>query len=141
MFRKLTEILSKRYGNDNLNLFLLVLMVIVAVINIFARLRFLSLIQSAFFVLFILRFLSSNHYARRNENEKFMRIYNKIFKKNTSDEFNTVFTNDFKYNPKKEKGFKYFKCPNCSAKLRVPKNKGKITITCPKCRHSFKGKS
>ena len=37
--------------------------------------------------------------------------------------------------------YKYFKCKTCGAKLRVPKHKGKITITCPKCRTSFKGKS
>lgn len=29
------------------------------------------------------------------------------------------------------------KCTNCDAKLRVPKNKGKIKITCPKCKTSF----
>lgn len=27
------------------------------------------------------------------------------------------------------------KCQNCSQKLRVPVNKGKIDITCPKCSH------
>ena len=37
--------------------------------------------------------------------------------------------------------YKYFKCKSCGVKLRVPKHKGKITITCPKCRTSFKGKS
>lgn len=29
------------------------------------------------------------------------------------------------------------KCPNCDSKLRVPRNKGKISITCPKCSTSF----
>ena len=29
---------------------------------------------------------------------------------------------------------KYFKCKKCKAVLRVPKGRGKIEITCPKCR-------
>lgn len=37
--------------------------------------------------------------------------------------------------------YKIFKCPNCSQKLRVPRGKGKITISCKKCGTEFKGKS
>ena len=29
--------------------------------------------------------------------------------------------------------FKVVDCPNCKARLRVPRGKGKINITCPKC--------
>lgn len=29
-------------------------------------------------------------------------------------------------------------CPNCPTKLRIPKGKGKLTITCPKCKTNFK---
>lgn len=32
---------------------------------------------------------------------------------------------------------KIIKCPNCDAKLRVPRNKGKISVTCPKCDTNF----
>lgn len=28
-------------------------------------------------------------------------------------------------------------CPKCSAKMRVPKNKGNIKVTCPKCEEKF----
>lgn len=28
-------------------------------------------------------------------------------------------------------------CPNCQAKLRVPSDKGKISVRCPKCKTSF----
>ena len=33
--------------------------------------------------------------------------------------------------------YRYFKCPHCGQKVRVPKGKGKISITCPKCRQEF----
>lgn len=35
------------------------------------------------------------------------------------------------------KVYRFFTCPQCSQKLRVPKNKGKVRITCTKCGHSF----
>jgi hypothetical protein len=37
--------------------------------------------------------------------------------------------------------FKIFKCPNCSQKLRVPRDKGKILVKCKKCGTEFRGKS
>ena len=33
--------------------------------------------------------------------------------------------------------YEVINCPSCDARLRVPKNKGKISVTCPKCRTSF----
>ena len=35
------------------------------------------------------------------------------------------------------KVYRFFKCPNCAQKVRVPKGRGKIMITCPKCRNEF----
>lgn len=34
--------------------------------------------------------------------------------------------------------YKVVNCPECEARLRVPKGKGKIKITCPKCKLAFK---
>lgn len=28
-------------------------------------------------------------------------------------------------------------CPKCEARLRIPKGKGRIKISCPKCKHDF----
>lgn len=33
--------------------------------------------------------------------------------------------------------YKVESCPNCKAKLRIPKGKGKINITCPKCEFKY----
>jgi len=35
----------------------------------------------------------------------------------------------------------YFKCPNCGQQLRVPRGKGKITVTCRSCGAVFEEKS
>ena len=32
---------------------------------------------------------------------------------------------------------RYLKCPQCKARLRLPKGKGKVTVLCTKCKHSF----
>ncbi len=33
------------------------------------------------------------------------------------------------------KYYRYYKCSNCRKTLRVPRGKGKISITCPKCKN------
>ena len=37
--------------------------------------------------------------------------------------------------------YKLFLCPKCKTTLRVPKGKGRINLTCPKCQTKFAGKS
>ena len=37
--------------------------------------------------------------------------------------------------------FKIIECPECRSKLRIPKNKGTLMITCKQCSHKFKVKS
>lgn len=92
------------------------------------------------------RMLSKNIYARQQEEIKF-----EEFVRNISAKFNG---NSATYKVYKEpltkrisnwfnekKNYKVFKCPNCSQKLRVPRGKGKIVITCAKCGEQFKAKS
>ena len=37
--------------------------------------------------------------------------------------------------------YRYLICPQCSQRLRVPRGKGKIRVTCTKCRNQFIAKS
>lgn len=39
------------------------------------------------------------------------------------------------------KEYHFYKCPSCKQKVRVPRGKGKICITCPRCRNEFIKKS
>ncbi|MDE1547672.1 hypothetical protein [Jeotgalibaca caeni] len=39
------------------------------------------------------------------------------------------------------KAHRFYKCPNCKQKVRVPKGHGKISITCPTCKTKFVKKS
>ena len=39
------------------------------------------------------------------------------------------------------KVYRYFKCPHCKQAIRIPRGRGRISITCPKCQTQFIRKS
>ncbi len=51
-----------------------------------------------------------------------------------------IFSN-FKRWFNEKKNYKIVKCPKCGQKLRLPRGKGKITVTCKRCFYEFKMKS
>ena len=58
------------------------------------------------------------------------------------------FTRNFKTNAKQffarvknARRFKYFRCPECKSRLRLPRKVGEVTVTCGKCHHQFKQKA
>ncbi len=42
---------------------------------------------------------------------------------------------------KQRRDYRFFSCPGCSSYLRVPRGKGRIQVTCPRCGHRFDRKS
>lgn len=85
-------------------------------------------------ILFCLfRCFSRNYLARRKENELFVRMVFPIISK--------VLSSETQQEKKEKKLFKFFKCPNCKQRVRVPKGKGKIEILCPNCSTKFIKKS
>jgi hypothetical protein len=113
-----------RYGSDTLNKTLLFVSVGLMLVNLFIRNTIASIIISVcsllLLVVIYIRMFSRNIYKRQKENEVFVQFFRRLA------------------NIKK---YKYFKCPSCKTKIRVPRNKGKIEITCPKCHNSFIKKS
>ena len=39
------------------------------------------------------------------------------------------------------RAYKHVRCTSCKQKMRVPRGKGKLRVTCPKCRTKFEVKS
>lgn len=72
------------------------------------------------------RVLSRNVSKRQAENRKFLSLW--YSSKNKFSKWK---------NRSLDKAHKYFTCPSCKASLRVPKGKGKIVITCPRCKHEI----
>ena len=112
MMDRIARFLYGRYGSDQLNIALIIL-----------YLGYLCYIPLGFSVF---RMLSRNIEARRKENLMFLKIV-------------WPFKNWTQYTSRKvkDKTHKYYKCPKCKAVLRVPKGRGKIQITCAKCKHEF----
>ena len=116
-----------RYGTDALSKLLLVCSLVVFLLFIFIRSPFLYLGALVLLILAYYRILSRDFAAREAENEHYLKgsqIVRSQIKKAR-----------LKFNGRKI--YRYFKCPGCGQEVRVPKGKGRIRITCPKCHIRF----
>lgn len=128
----LRKFMIGRYGSDRLSMFLLIISMVLTLIGSLLKMPVLNLIGYVPMLISIYRILSTNLTRRRMENYKFVMLMNPLnawLRKTTSR-----ITNYIRYG----KTHRHFKCPDCKAQLRVPKGKGTIIITCPKCRTEFK---
>jgi len=126
-FRQLTAKLNMglrnfmmgRYGTDKLNMAILCVGLAASLLSVFIRTPGLNLVLFllSYGMMFwaIFRSLSRNTYKRYQENRKFLQIFGRL----------------------KDRQHRYFDCPKCRQMVRVPRGKGKISITCPRCREKF----
>ena len=119
-----------RYGNDQLNLFLMGLYLLLYLVFMFTRLDVLYFISFALLALTLFRLLSRNMERRRMENMRFMNAAGPV-----------ISWFRLRRNMRRDKEHVYFKCPSCGQRLRVPRGRGKITVTCRSCGASFEEKS
>lgn len=125
-----------RYGNDQLNNALLIIGVAFGLLSvIFGGIVewIFMLLQFSFLAVWAMRAFSRNHFKRRTENQMYL-----VFRGKLNQRFKGV-SAFFKRLADRE--HKYFKCPNCNSRLRVPRGRGMITVTCPRCRTKFDKKS
>lgn len=122
-FRRL---MMGRYGVDQLTWVLLALSLFLSLCGSIFRSNVLGILCWAVLVVCYLRIFSRNIYARQQENQKLLQFWWKL-------------KNGRSKRPSREqrKNFRVFSCPTCKQKLRVPRGKGKINISCPKCGRSF----
>ena len=125
------KFMSGRYGPDHLSFALIILTVILNLVATFIRFLPIYIVSYIILVYALFRILSRNIKKRRAENDKYLRYYWPV-KTKIKNRFNRV---------KTSKVFKYFKCPSCKSLLRVPRGKGKIEVTCPKCGERFNKKT
>lgn len=114
----MTRFMTGRYGMDRLNSVILWFSVALVLIAMFLpeKLRLiLTLIAYLLMGIAIFRILSRNTYRRYRENRRFMMFMDQL----------------------KDRDHRYYTCPRCRQPVRVPKGKGKISITCPKCKEKF----
>ena len=119
-----------RYGNDQLNLFLMGLYLLLYLAFVFIRAELLYWISFALLLVTLFRLFSRNIERRRMENAKFMKAAGPL-----------ISWVHMRRNIHRDKEHVYFKCPSCGQRLRVPRGKGQITVTCRACGASFQEKS
>jgi hypothetical protein len=111
--------MAGRYGTDKLNMTILGVGVVCAVITIFVQhpVADLTLMVISYGLMgwAIFRSFSRQTYKRYQENRRFLMLVDRI----------------------KDRRNRYFECPRCRQIVRVPRGKGKIAITCPKCKERF----
>lgn len=119
------------YGSDNLSRELTVLALILSIVNMKFRSRFLSALVLGIFMIVIFRTFSKNIARRQLENSKYLSFTYPIRLK-----FSRL-----KNRWANRKDYKYFKCKNCRKDLRVPRGKGTLEVTCPHCKKKMIKKS
>ncbi len=130
------------YGIDILSIFLII-------ISSFLNMnRYTSILGLLLLLLVIYRTFSKNIYKRTNELNKFTNYINKILSKfGKSLPYNLprislnsigVLFDTLKYKLNQKTKFKIVSCPNCKQKLRLPRLKKHVIVTCKRCSHEFR---
>ncbi len=125
---KFAQFMVGRYGADQLYTALLVLYLICFVLNLmFKDLIIFGLLMWAILIYAFFRVFSRNTYKRSQENQIFLNVCEKV---KTFFSLNYSKIRDFRTK-------KYVKCPQCTAVLRLPRQRGCHTVRCPKCNARF----
>ncbi len=115
----LGRFMAGRYGTDKLNTRILILGLIFCLISMLLPggwpVLLLTALAYACSFTAIFRAFSRNTYKRYRENRWYLGLVEQL----------------------KDREHRYFSCPKCKQSVRVPKGKGKIAITCPRCREKF----
>lgn len=129
---KLINFMQGRYGgSDKLNRVLLYGSIGLMLVNMVLGIPLLNLLFWAMWGYALFRMLSRNISARYQENVKFEQFYGKV---QTS-------VKQFIVRMKNSKQYKYFTCPKCKSRLKLPRGVGEVTVTCGKCGEKIKKKA
>ena len=115
----LRNFMMGRYGTDRLNMVILGVGLAASLLSAIFPVQPLNLIffllSYAMMIWAICRSLSRKTYKRYEENRRFLQFWTRL----------------------RDRQHRYFDCPKCRQMVRVPRGKGKIAITCPRCREKF----
>ena len=127
----LRRLMAGRYGSDQLNTALLVLGLVLIALQMVTGWRWMGIAILILLLLCYFRMFSRNIRARYAENQVFLRWWGPVLARLRGARLRFA----------DRTTHRYFKCPQCKQRLRVPRGRGKINITCPHCRTQFVRKS
>ena len=115
----LQRFMMGRYGTDKLNMVLLVTGLVMTIVSLFIHFPWVNLalmvVSYTLMGFAIFRTFSRNTYKRYRENQRFLMFFQRL----------------------RDRKHRYSNCPRCRQQVRVPRGKGRISITCPKCKEKF----
>ena len=126
--------MSGRYGGDAFSNFLSLAALVVVVLGLFVPGLFgmlLGWLGWAALIYSYYRIFSRNIPKRAAENRWYLAKQAAV-----SQRFSSM-----KTRWRMRQTYRYFRCPHCRQELRVPRGRGRISITCPKCATQFIKKS
>ena len=116
-----------RNGVDELSQAINVISLIFLILSLFTGWTITYVIGLALMGYAYFRIFSKNVPKRYAENQKYRNFrYDLAIKKNKK-----------KQEWEQRKIYRFYRCPMCKQRVRVPKGRGKICITCPKCKAEF----
>lgn len=135
------KFLQNTYGFDLLSILLILISSLLNVWSVTKFLGYLILIYAVY------RAFSKNIYKRKQEYNIFYTYTNKFLNKlGKSLPYSipvinlnnlNLFFNNIKYWYTQKRQYKITTCPKCKQKLRLPRGKGKILVTCRQCSTKF----
>ena len=123
--------MAGRYGTDQLNFTLLIASLVMSVVGAIAHVGILTLLADVLLIVMLFRMLSKDRYRRAHENQVYLEKTYRARKAAT----------EWSNRVKNGKKYRYFVCPKCKKRLRVPRGVGNVTITCKDCGTKFDKKA
>ncbi len=124
---RLQKFMMGRYGGDQLSLALIILSVVLTLTGNVTGVMLLGFLGYIPLGWCLFRMLSKNTQKRQMENYRFAMLISPAY----------AFFKKLIFRIKDSRTHKIYQCPQCKAKLRLPKGKGKICITCSRCKSEF----
>lgn len=129
---KFYRFMQGRYGVDQFAKFTMGVALISIVLAIFVNTgssagSLLDMLGLVAIVYTYFRIFSRNISKRAQENQKYLSATAKL-RQRLNKEKNMM---------KQRKDYHIYTCPSCGQKVRIPRGKGKIEISCPKCHSKF----
>lgn len=126
MREKLQRFMWGRCGIDNFNRFLMTCAIVFLILSM-SGVGFFYAIATVLLVCSYFRCFSRKLDRRSAENQWYMGYEAKV----------RGFFLKKKRDISQRKNYHIYKCPNCGQKIRVPRGKGRIAVTCRKCGTEF----
>ena len=121
---KIQQFMVGRYGSDEFSQFLSIGGLVLSLLGNIPFLWFLYFIGTAMIFYSVFRTLSKKYDKRRKELNWYL-VWSEKPKAQIKLLINKI---------RDRKTHRYFRCKQCKTIMRVPAGRGKIEITCPKCR-------